>query len=278
MTEIRAAGTENGWICRPCGLEKLADPGGGPPIRLVGVTKVLDGKTVLDNVSLEIPARRITAIIGLSGAGKSVMLKHMIGLERPDAGQVLVDGADLARLSRRELYRVRRRFGMLFQGGALFDSLDAFENVAFPLREKTDLGEEEIREKVLERLAQVGLEGAGGKYPDELSGGMVRRVALARAMVMDPDILLLDEPTTGLDPIIRNSILSLICHTYHKHCFTTVMISHDIPDIFCWSHHVVVLQEGKVTMSGPAAEVYRTDDPFVRQLISGDIAGPVQLM
>jgi phospholipid/cholesterol/gamma-HCH transport system ATP-binding protein len=270
--------TENDWVCRPCGLENLPEPEGGPAIRLVDVVKALDGKKVLDGIDLEIPRQRITAVIGLSGAGKSVMLKHMIGLERPDVGQVLVDGVDLTRLSRQELYRIRRRFGMLFQGGALFDSLDVFENVAFPLREKTAFGEEEIRERVHMRLAQVGLEGAGEKYPDELSGGMVRRAALARAMVMDPEILLLDEPTTGLDPIIRNSILSLICHMYHKHCFTMVMISHDIPDIFCWSHHVVVLHDGKVVVSAPAEEVYHSADPFVQQLIRGDIAGPVHLM
>jgi phospholipid/cholesterol/gamma-HCH transport system ATP-binding protein len=278
MTDIGAAKTEDTWICRPCGFEELPDSTGGPAIRLVNVVKALEGKTVLDGISLEIPRRRITAIIGLSGAGKSVMLKHMIGLARPDAGQVFVDGLDLTRISKRELYQVRRRFGMLFQGGALFDSLNVFENVAFPLREKTGLGEKEIRGRVLERLAQVGLEEAEGKYPDELSGGMVRRVALARAMVEDPEILLLDEPTTGLDPIIRNSILNLICHTYHKHCFTTVMISHDIPEIFRWSHHVVVLQGGKVVLSGPAGEVYRTPDPFVQQLIRGDISGPVHLM
>jgi phospholipid/cholesterol/gamma-HCH transport system ATP-binding protein len=278
MTKIGDAKTVEDWICQPCGFEELPDSTGGPAIRLVNVVKGLNGKTVLDGISLEIPRRRITAIIGLSGAGKSVMLKHMIGLTRPDAGHVFVDGEDLTRLSKKELYRVRMRFGMLFQGGALFDSLDVFENVAFPLREKTGMGEEEIRRRVLERLAQVGLEEAGGKYPDELSGGMVRRVALARAMVEDPEILLLDEPTTGLDPIIRNSILNLICHTYHKHCFTTVMISHDIPEIFHWSHHVVVMHDGKVVLSGPAGEVVRSTDPFVRQLISGDIAGPVRLM
>ena len=278
MTEIDAAMTENGWICRPCGMDTLPVPGGGPPIRLVGVTKVLDGKTVLDGVNLEIPPRRITAIIGLSGAGKSVMLKHMIGLAMPDAGQVLVDGVDLAQLSRKELNRIRRRFGMLFQGGALFDSLNVFENVAFPLREKSGLREAEIRERVRQRLAQVGLEAAEEKFPDELSGGMVRRVALARAMVMDPEILLLDEPTTGLDPIIRTSILSLICHTYHRHGFTMVMISHDIPEIFRWSHYVVVLQDGKVVASAPSGEVFRSLDPFVQQLIRGDISGPIHLM
>jgi phospholipid/cholesterol/gamma-HCH transport system ATP-binding protein len=270
--------TENGWICRPCGLEKLPMPDGGPAIRLVNLVKTLDGKTVLDGVNLEIPRQRITAVIGLSGAGKSVMLKHMIGLEKPDEGQVFVDGVELTRLSKRELYRIRQRFGMLFQGGALFDSLNVFENVAFPLREKGGAGEDGIRERVVQLLAQVGLNGAGEKYPDELSGGMVRRVALARAMVMDPEILLLDEPTTGLDPIIRTSILSLICHTYHKHCFTMVMISHDIPDIFCWSHHVVVLHDGKVVVSAPSDEVFHSSDPFVQQLLRGDIAGPVHLM
>ena len=265
-------------ICEPCGLETLPAPEGGPVIRLVNVDKLLDGKKVLDGVNLDIPRQRITAIIGLSGAGKSVMLKHMIGLIRPDRGQVLVDGVDISRLSRGELYEIRRRFGMLFQGGALFDSLTVYENVAFPLREKTGLGEEKIRERVLSRLAQVGLEGAQGKFPDELSGGMVRRVAFARAMVTDPEIILFDEPTTGLDPIIRNSILNLICHTYHQHGFTMVMISHDIPEIFLWSHHVVVLHDGKVVESAPTAEVVNSVNPFVQQLIRGDIAGPVHLM
>ncbi len=270
--------TDNGWICRPCGLESLPAAKGAPEIRLENVVKSLDGKRVLNGVDLEIPGRRITAVIGLSGSGKSVMLKHMIGLVKPDSGRVLVDGVDLAKLSRRELSRMRRRFGMLFQGGALFDSLTVFENVAFPLRERTGMGEEEVAEKVRQRLSQVGLEGAGEKYPADLSGGMVRRVALARAMVMDPEVLLLDEPTTGLDPIIRNSILNLICHTYHRHCFTMVMISHDIPEIFRWSHHVVVLHEGKVAASGPSEELFRSADPFVRQLIEGDVDGPVHVM
>ncbi len=265
-------------ICEPCGLETLPAPEGEPVIRLVGVEKTLDGKKVLDGINLDIPRQRITAIIGLSGAGKSVMLKHMIGLLRPERGQVLVDGVDIFRLSRGELYHARRRFGMLFQGGALFDSLTVCENVAFPLEEKTNLGEGEIRERVLSRLAQVGLEEARGKYPDELSGGMKRRVAFARAMVTDPEIILLDEPTTGLDPIIRNSILNLICHTYHQHGFTMVMVSHDIPDIFQWCHNVVVLHDGKVVEAGPTAEVVQSVNPFVQQLIRGDIEGPVHLM
>lgn len=270
--------SDNSWICEPCGLDTLPDPDGEPAIRLVDVEKTLDGKKVLDGVTLDIPRQRITAIIGLSGAGKSVMLKHMIGLIRPDRGQVLVDGVDIGRLSRKDLFQVRSRFGMLFQGGALFDSLTVYDNVAFPLREKVRQGEKQIRERVLSRLAQVGLDGAQGKYPDELSGGMVRRVAFARAMVTDPEIILFDEPTTGLDPIIRNSILNLICHTYHQHGFTMVMISHDIPEIFHWSHYLVVLHDGKVVEAAPTAEVVRSINPFVQQLIRGDITGPVHLM
>ncbi len=265
-------------VCEPCGLEKLPAPDEAPVIRLAGVEKSLDGKKVLAGIDLDIPRRRITAIIGLSGAGKSVLLKHMIGLMKPDRGQVLVDGADIGRLSRRDLYRLRQRFGMLFQGGALFDSLTVFENVAFPLRERTALPEAEVRARVGERLAQVGLDGQEGKYPDELSGGMVRRVALARAMVTDPEIILFDEPTTGLDPIIRNSILNLICHTYHRHGFTMVMISHDIPEIFQWCHHVAVVHDGRVIETGPTDGVVKSVNPFVQQLIRGDIAGPVHLM
>jgi len=245
---------------------------------LIDVEKTLDGRKVLNEVTLEIPRGQITAIIGLSGAGKSLLLKHMIGLMKPDRGQVLLDGVDINRLTRQGLYEARKRFGMLFQGGALFDSLTVFENVAFPLREKTDLPEGEIREKVRGILRKVGLEKTEEKFPDELSGGMVRRAALARAVVMDPEIILFDEPTTGLDPITRNSILNLICRTYHEHHFTMVMISHDLPDIFQRCQHFAVVQDGRVVEVGTAEEIQHSVDPFVRQLVDGDIAGPVQLM
>jgi phospholipid/cholesterol/gamma-HCH transport system ATP-binding protein len=254
-----------------------AGAAGKPILKLVGVEKTFDGKKVLDGVTLDIPRERITAIIGLSGAGKSVLLKHMIGLLRPDRGQVIVDGTDINRLSKKELYGIRDRFGMLFQSGALFDSLTVFENVAFPLREKTKMAEEEIREKVLRILRTVGLEGADGKYPDELSGGMVRRVALARAVVTDPEIILFDEPTTGLDPIIRNSILGLVCRTYDESRFTMVMVSHDIPDIFHYCHHVVVVHGGKVIEEGPPEAVRNSNNPFVRQLVDGAAEGPIRL-
>lgn len=266
------------WVCKSCSVEPYTGEKREPVLRLIDVEKTLDGRKVLDGVTLEIPRSQITAIIGLSGAGKSLLLKHMIGLMKPDRGQVLLDGVDINRLSREGLYEARKRFGMLFQTGALFDSLTVFENVAFPLRERTDMAEGELREKVRRILRHVGLENAEEKFPDELSGGMVRRVALARAVVMDPEIILFDEPTTGLDPIIRNSILHLICRTYHEHHFTMVMISHDLPDIFQWCQNVVVVHDGKVVEVGTPVEIRTSANPFVRQLVDGDIAGPVQLM
>lgn len=266
------------WLCKPCHVGPYTGPKREPILRLIDVEKTLDGRKVLDGVTLEIPRGQITAIIGLSGAGKSLLLKHMIGLMKPDRGQVLLDGVDINRLSRQELSEARKRFGMLFQGGALFDSMTVFENVAFPLREKTNLTEGEIRDKVRGILRKVGLEKAEEKFPDELSGGMVRRAALARAVVLDPEILLFDEPTTGLDPIIRNSILQLICRTYHEHHFTMVMVSHDLPDIFQRVQHVAVVHDGRVVEMGIPEAIQHSLTPFVRQLVDGDIAGPVRLM
>lgn len=261
-------------------LQPLPDPVPDDPsaIRLVDVETALLGKQVLDGVTLDIPAGRITVIVGLSGAGKSVILRHMIGLTRPDRGQVLVDGIDINLLSRKGLYALRNRFGVMFQAGALFESMNVFDNVAFPLREKTEMGSGEIREKVERLLSLVGLPGIGEKYPDELSGGMIRRVALARAMVMDPEIIFFDEPTTGLDPIIRNSILRLVCDTWREHPFTMVMVSHDIPEVFKWCHHLVVVRDGKIAAAGPTAAVLASADPFVQQLLTGDFAGPIRLL
>jgi phospholipid/cholesterol/gamma-HCH transport system ATP-binding protein len=259
-------------------LESLPEPEGPPAIRLVDVKTALLGKQVLDGVTLDVPARRITVIVGLSGAGKSVVLRHMIGLTRPDSGQVLIDGVDINLLSRKGLYSLRDRFGVMFQTGALFESMTVFDNVAFPLREKTDQDERKIREKVERLLELVGLPGIGEKFPDELSGGMVRRVALARAMVMDPEIIFFDEPTTGLDPIIRNSILKLVCDTWREHTFTMVMVSHDIPEVFNWCHHLVVVRAGKIAAAGPTASVLASEDPFVQLLLTGDFAGPIQLL
>ncbi len=247
-------------------------------IRFENVEKSLDGRKVLDNLNLEIPANKITAIIGISGGGKSVTLKHMVGLMKPDKGEVWVGDQPLGRLSTRKLNHVRRRFSMLFQEGALFDSLNVTDNVAFPLRETTRLHEEEILRRVELCLQEVNLVGMGNKYPDELSGGMRKRAALARALVTQPEIILLDEPTAGLDPIIENSIHYLICDTFMRTRYTTVFISHAVPAIFDWCHHVVVLHRGRVLASGPSLEIRNSSDPTIKQFISGDLDGPIQVI
>ncbi|MBF0369736.1 MAG: ATP-binding cassette domain-containing protein [Magnetococcales bacterium] len=247
-------------------------------IRFEDVEKTLDGRKVLDHVNLEIPANRITAIIGMSGGGKSVTLKHMIGLMKPDAGKVWVGDQDISSLSGNKLNAIRRQFSMLFQGGALFDSMNVRENVAFPLREKTDLPDHEIAQRVQKCLSEVNLRGMGGKFPDELSGGMRKRAALARAMVTDPEILLLDEPTAGLDPIIENAIHYLICQTYLRTRYTMVVISHAVPEIFNWCHHAVVLHQGRILASEPSQEIKNSTNPIIRQFINGELEGPIKVV
>src|SRR5438874_9678233 len=201
-------------------------------INVEGLTKSFGPQKVLRELSLEIATGTITIVIGRSGGGKSVFLKHLIGLMRPDAGRIMVDGVDISRLRGRALDEIRRAYGVVFQGGALFDSLTCFDNVAFPLREKTELGPDEIAKRVEQRLDQVGLVGVGAKYPAEVSGGMRKRVAIARALVTEPEIVFFDEPTTGLDPVLVNTIHRLI-HTLHRAFgFTAVMVSHEIPEIF----------------------------------------------
>ncbi len=239
-----------------------------PVIRLVGVEKKLGGQPVLRGVNLEIPRRKVTTIIGKSGSGKSVLLKHIIGLLKPDRGQVLVDGTDITKLGARELNEVRKKFAMLFQGAALFDSLNVSENVAFPLREKTKLKEAEIERKVLEMLEAVGLTGMGHKFPAELSGGMRKRAGLARALVMGPEIILFDEPTTGLDPLLARTIHDLIVETQRRFGFTAVMVSHEIPEIFGISDYVAMLLDGVIAEMAPPEQFQRTRNPGVREFIN----------
>jgi phospholipid/cholesterol/gamma-HCH transport system ATP-binding protein len=253
-------------------------PTGSAAIGFRNVTKVLDGRTVLDRASLQVPEGKITAIIGMSGGGKSVTLKHMVGLMRPDAGEVLVGTQVLHTLSAQELTRTRQRFSMTFQGSALFDSMNVADNVAFPLRERRQLADTVIREQVQRVLQQVNLPDMGHKFPEELSGGMMKRVALARALVTEPDVLLLDEPTAGLDPIIERSIHYLICDTYMRHRYTMVLISHAVPEIFAWCHHVIVLHQGQVLESGPAADVLVSQHPVTRQFIHGELSGPIKVI
>jgi len=237
-------------------------------IKLVGVEKTLGGQPVLRGVDLDIPAGKLTTIIGGSGGGKSVLLKHVIGLMQPDRGEVWVDGIEISRLKGRALNDVRKKFAMLFQGAALFDSLTVFENVAFPLREKLRLAETEVARRVEEKLEQVGLSGMGHKFPAELSGGMKKRVGLARALVMEPEIILFDEPTTGLDPLMANTIHDLIVGMHRTLGFTAVMVSHEIPEIFLISDWVAMLKDGKIAAMAPSADFQKTTDPAIREFIS----------
>jgi phospholipid/cholesterol/gamma-HCH transport system ATP-binding protein len=238
------------------------------------VEKTLGGQPVLKGLNLEIPRGKLTTVIGKSGGGKSVLLKHLIGLLRPDRGKVLVDEVDITRLGARELNEVRKKFAMLFQGAALFDSLTVFENVAFPLQEKTDLNEDKISRKVLEMLNQVGLEGMGHKFPAELSGGMRKRAGLARALVMDPKIMLFDEPTTGLDPLLARTIHDLIVDSQQRFGYTGIMVSHEIPEVFGISDYVAMLLDGVIVEMATPEEFLNTQHPVVREFISVGRRGP----
>ena len=247
-------------------------------IRLRNIHKSFGSQKVLCDLNLEIPEGKITAIIGPSGEGKSVLLKHLIGLLQPDSGQVEVDGESMVGLRRSQLNRIREKFGMLFQNVALFDSMSCFENVAFPLQEKTKLPKDEIRRRVLDALEDVGLKNIENKFPDELSGGMKKRVGLARAVVLNPKIILFDEPTTGLDPIIKRAIHQLIKDTHAKFGFTAVIVSHEIPEIFDVAQNVAMLYQGRILWHGSPEEIKKTDHPAVRQFISGSLEGPIHMI
>ncbi len=247
-------------------------------IEMLRVTKSFSGQVVLNNLDMEIPAGKITAVIGPSGEGKSVLLRHIIGLMKPDMGRIIIDGEDITHMGRRELNRVREKFGMLFQNVALFDSMSVFENVAFPLEEKTRLSRNDIRDRVHEALENVGLRDVDRKYPDQLSGGMKKRVGLARALLLNPRIILFDEPTTGLDPIISNAMHRLIKDTHARFGFTAVIVTHEVPAIFDICDYVAMLYQGRIQMRGTPEEIRRSGDPVVCQFVNGELDGPLRLV
>jgi len=245
-------------------------------IRVEDLHKTFHNQKVLDGVNLHLPKGETVVIIGGSGEGKTVLLKHLIGLLLPDSGRILVDGVDICHLNRTELREVRKKFGMLFQGAALFDSMSVGENVAFPLREHTKLKDREIREKVLAGLTEVGLRNVENKFPGELSGGMAKRVGLARAIALEPDIVLFDEPTTGLDPIMSDVINRLILDTQKKLGITFVIISHDVKGAFLVADRIAMLYKGKIVGQGSPEEIRNHESPIVQQFLTGSSEGPVK--
>jgi len=255
-----------------------SEPAGGPDniAALHGVDYSIDGKSVFHALDIEIGRGQVTAIMGPSGTGKTTLLRLITGQLRADAGSVVVDGQDVARLDRRGLYALRRRMGMLFQNGALLTDLDVFENVAFPLREHARLPERLVRALVLTKLHAVGLRGAAGLMPQQLSGGMSRRVALARAIVMDPDLLLYDEPFAGLDPISMGVVLRLIRSLNDALGISSVVVTHDVREISQIADASYILSDGKVVASGTPAELRDHPSPVVHQFMEGLADGPVK--
>ncbi len=239
------------------------------------IWKSLGSKDVLKGISLEVREGEAFVIIGPSGCGKSVLLKNMVGLMRPDRGRIVINGVDIISASHEELMGVRKVMGMVFQGGALFDSMTVFENVAFPLRKLLRLSEKEVKLLVDRALSWVGLEGVEKLYPEELSGGMRKRVAFARAVVSSPKLLFLDEPTTGLDPVTSAAIDELILSLKERLSATLVMVTHDMKSAFRIADKIAMLYEGKIVFEGSLHEARKGDNPYLKQFLEGSLEGPI---
>ncbi|HEU4658071.1 MAG TPA: ATP-binding cassette domain-containing protein [Capillimicrobium sp.] len=244
-------------------------------IEFVDVHKAFGRNKILRGLNMGIPEDKISMILGPSGTGKSVCIKHMVGLLYPDEGDVIVHGESVPNMHDDELFEMRKKFGVLFQDGALFGSMNLLDNVAFPLRQHTDKGEEEIMEIVHRRLKEVGLGNAGDKMPNELSGGMRKRAGFARALVLDPDIVLFDEPDSGLDPVRTALLCELIQEIHEENGGAYVVITHDIMSARRVAEHISVLWKGRIVESGPAEQLFNSDNPFVRQFLSGESQGPL---
>ncbi|HVK86292.1 MAG TPA: ABC transporter ATP-binding protein [Kofleriaceae bacterium] len=236
-------------------------------VRVRALSKSFGPNLVLDNLDLDIERGKVNVILGASGAGKSVLIKHFMCLLRPDKGHIWVDGTDVLSLNAQALAKFRRKFGLVFQFAALFDSLTVEENCAFPLREHTKKGNAEIRDIVAEKLEALGLKGTQKKYPGELSGGMRKRVGLARALVLEPEILMYDEPTTGLDPLATRNVDEMILETCERYKVTSVVISHDMASVFRIADRIAMLHNKRILAAGPAQVIAASTDPFVYEFL-----------
>jgi phospholipid/cholesterol/gamma-HCH transport system ATP-binding protein len=250
-------------------------PGDFWSIEVIDAVKSFGRNKVLNGLNLGIPEGMITVVLGPSGTGKSVLLKHLIGLLFPDAGDIRVHGKSVPHMRMSELLEMRKRFGILFQDGALFGSMNVYDNVAFPLRQHTDLSEHDIQEIVDQRLADVGLGGADMRMPSELSGGMKKRAGFARALVLEPEIVMFDEPDSGLDPVRTALLCGLIQQMHSEYGGTYIVITHDIASARRIGEYIAVLWKGRIVQSGKAEDMFGSDNPFVRQFLGGDPQGPL---
>ncbi|MBI4437112.1 MAG: ABC transporter ATP-binding protein [Candidatus Omnitrophica bacterium] len=244
-------------------------------IEIINLSKSFNGKPVLKKLNLTVQSGETLVVIGRSGCGKSVLLKHIIGIMRPEGGQILIDGEDVARAKGRELERIRMKFGMLFQGSALFDSLTIGENVGFALQEHTTMDERSVATRVRECLQMVGLKGIEEMKPSELSGGMRKRVGLARAIARNPQLILYDEPTTGIDPIMGDAINDLIKALHDKLKVTSIAVTHDMTSAYKIASRIAMLYDGKIVEVGTSEEIRHTSNPIVRQFVTGAATGPI---
>ena len=247
----------------------------GVAVAVEGLTKSFGSQNIWSDVTLTLPPGEISVMLGPSGTGKSVFLKTLVGLLKPDRGSIIIRDVNLARCSEGKLYETRKLFGVLFQDGALFGSMNLFDNIAFPLREHTKKSESEIKNIVLEKMEMVGLQGAEGKLPGEISGGMRKRAGLARALVLEPEILLFDEPDSGLDPVRTSLLCDLILEVHKEHGGTYLLVTHNIPTAQKVSDYIGLLWQGRLAHYGPTEEAFASDDPFVRQFLAGESAGPL---
>jgi phospholipid/cholesterol/gamma-HCH transport system ATP-binding protein len=250
-------------------------PGTDPILQVHGLAKAFGAAQILRNINFDFRHDAITTVLGPSGTGKSVLIKHLVGLLAPDAGQVFVDGRDIWSMSENERYDMRTRFGVCWQDGALFGSMNLYDNVAFPLRKHTRMSEKEVEKKVMTALDEVGLAKAAHKAPNEVSGGMKKRAGFARALVMNPDIVLFDEPDSGLDPVRTSLLCDIIMDVHRQHGGTYLLVTHDIKTARKVSDYVGLIWKGEVVHYGPAREAFEHGDPFVRQFLAGQSAGPL---
>jgi len=254
---------------------KKRPTGAADAVEFVDVHKAFGRNQILRGLNMGIPEDKISMILGPSGTGKSVCIKHMVGLLYPDEGDVLVHGESVPAMADDDLFEMRKKFGVLFQDGALFGSMNLYDNVAFPLRQHTDKGEDEIDDIVMRRLREVGLEQSLDKMPNELSGGMRKRAGFARALVLDPDIVLFDEPDSGLDPVRTALLCELIKEVHEENGGAYVVITHDIMSAKRVAEYIAVLWRGRIVESGPAEDLFNSENQFVRQFLSGASQGPL---